>query len=95
MFHHHVMFKLREEKRGEMAELVSRLRRLQQDVPSVREVRVGTNVVNGPKSYDVYYYARFDDVAGFLAYMKHPLHVPVVAYVEAICSGVADVDVEE
>ncbi|MCE9590251.1 MAG: Dabb family protein [Planctomycetes bacterium] len=93
MLHHHVMFKMRDDKRGEIETFIVKLKKLKQDVPTVREVRVGLNTVKGKKSYDIYYYARFDDAAGFEAYMKHPLHVPVVKYVEEVCSAVADVDV--
>lgn len=78
-----------------MDNLVAMLERLKTDVPSIRELKVGRNVVHGPKSFDIYYYARFDDADGFAAYMKHPLHLPVMAYVEQVCSDVADVDVFE
>ena len=94
MFDHFVMFKLRDDKRGELEHFVTRLQQLRQDVPSIRDLWVSRNVRQGPKSYDVLYFAQFDDEAGFNEYMTHPKHIPVMRYVDEICSGVADVDVK-
>lgn len=94
MFDHYVMFKLREDKRGEIRNFVAMLEQLESDVPQIQDLRVMTDVRRGPKSYDVLYHARFDDEAGFNAYMRHPKHIPVMAYVEQVCSAIADIDVQ-
>ena len=63
MFDHYVMFKLRDDKKGELDTFVSKLKQLKADVPSIRELNVFLNVRKGPKSYDVFYFAAFDDEA--------------------------------
>ncbi len=93
MFEHYVMFKLKEERRGELQNFIAKLEQLRTDVPFVRDLKVVPDSRHGPKSYDVLYYAKFDDEAGFESYMKHPKHVPVQKYVEEVCSGIVDVDV--
>lgn len=93
MFDHYVMFKMRENKRDQMPVFIKKLKGLKADVPTIRELWVRTNERQGRKSFDILYFARFDDAAGFEAYMKHPKHVPVVAYVDEVCSDVADVDI--
>jgi hypothetical protein len=89
------MFKMRPDKRDRMEEFIAKLRRLEHDVPGIRAIEVSTNAVSGLKSFDIYYYAKFDNRAGFEAYMAHPRHVPVIAYVDEVCSDVADVDVQD
>lgn len=93
MFDHYVMFKMRADKRDQMPVFIGKLRQLKTDVPTIRELWVRTNERQGKKSFDILYLARFDDRAGFEAYMKHPRHVPVIAYVDEVCSDVADVDI--
>ncbi|MCC7193041.1 MAG: Dabb family protein [Phycisphaeraceae bacterium] len=92
MFEHYVMFKLKEHKASELQPFIARLKQLKDDVPTIRELKVIPNERKGRKSHDLLYIARFDDVAGFEAYMTHPRHVPVIQYVDEICSSVADVD---
>jgi hypothetical protein len=94
MFDHYVMFKLRDNKKGEMQAFVDKLKQLKADVPSIRELNVFLNARQGPKSYDILYFAAFDDETGFQEYMKHPKHIPVMKYVDEVCSGIADVDVK-
>lgn len=95
MFDHYVMFRLRDDRRDRLDEFVRMLEQLRRDVPTIRELRVRRNVRQGPKSFDLLYLARFDDEAGFQEYMRHPLHIPVMRYVEEVCSAVGDVDVVE
>lgn len=95
MFDHYVMFRLRADKRSELETFVAKLQQLRADVPAIRELWVRRNARQGPKSHDLLYFARFGDRAGFEAYMKHPLHVPVMKYVDEVCDAVADVDVED
>ena len=94
MFDHYVMFKLRDDKKDQLDVFVSKLKQLKQDVPVIRKLWVELNRRKGRKSYDILYFAQFEDEAAFEEYMKHPKHTPVVAYVDEICSGVADVDVK-
>ncbi len=92
MFDHYVMFKLRPDKRGELQTFIEKLKQLRFEVPHIRDLKVMPDIRRGPKSYDVLYYVRFDDQAGFEAYMSHPKHLPVMHYVEAVCSDIVDVD---
>lgn len=93
MFDHYVMFKMRDNKHDQLPVFIEKLKQLKKDVPTIRELWVRTNERKGRKSFDILYFARFDDSAGFEAYMKHQKHVPVIAYVDEVCSEVADVDI--
>ena len=93
MLDHYVMFRLKPNRRGELPEVVRRLEQLRHDVPTIRFSEVLPNGPRGPNSYDVLYHIRFDDDAGFRAYMTHPKHVPVQKYVESLVDGIADIDV--
>jgi hypothetical protein len=94
MHEHYVMFKLKDECRKDLDEVVKRLKGLQGSVPLVRKAEVFMNQLPGPHSYDVMFHAVFDDTAGFKAYMVHPDHVPVQHYIEArvVIDMIADLD---
>jgi hypothetical protein len=87
------MFRLRQDKRAALNTFVAKLRQLEHDVPVIRFAEVLINQRQGPKSYDLMFHVRYDDEAGFRAYMTHPKHIPVMKYVDEVCDGVADIDV--
>ena len=47
------------------------------DIDGVLDLKVGSDVVGSPRSYDTGLVIVFPDRAGLDAYQKHPRHVPV------------------
>lgn len=95
MLDHYVMFKLKPECRGDLPEVVRRLRQLEREVPAIRFAEVLTDALHGAHSYDVLFHIRVDSAEAFRTdYMLHPCHVPVQKYIEARVCGIADIDVQ-
>jgi hypothetical protein len=95
MLTHVVLFKLKERTAENISEVVSRLARLAESVPMVRDLEVGADVIRSARSYDVALIVKFDDRAAMEAYQVHPEHVPVLAFVREVCESVVAVDFEE
>lgn len=87
MLKHVVMWKLKEEALGMDraalgAAMKQRLEALVGQVPSIRSLEVGLNVVPGDTARDVVLVSRFDDLAGLQAYVDHPAHQAVLGFVK-------------
>ena len=92
---HIVLFKLNEVNEENIAAAMAQLRSLEGNIPSLRSLRLGADIIRSPRSYDIGLIATFDDLAGLQAYQAHPVHLPVLAYVRENCSVVAVADYEE
>jgi len=94
MHQHYVMFKLKDEYKKDLPEVVKKLKRLQDEIPLIKMSEVFVNEIHGPHSYDVMFHAVFDDTESFKAYMKHPAHIPVQKYIEerVFIDKIADID---
>lgn len=89
MLKHIVMWKLKDQALGMDkaalgAELKRRLEALVGQVPSIRSFEVGLNVVPSDTARDVVLVSAFDDLAGLNAYVEHPAHQDVVAFVKQV-----------
>ncbi|HEX6540411.1 MAG TPA: Dabb family protein [Ktedonobacterales bacterium] len=95
MVRHVVMFKLNsqvtEEERNHWMESV---RHLANEIPDVRNLTLGSDVLRLPRSYDVALVVDFDSLEGLLTYEHHPAHVAVAAVSRALASHAASVDFE-
>ena len=81
MITHIVLFKLKDRSPESVAKARDALASLAGNVPTLRSIEVGTDVVHGPRSYDVAVVAKFDFVEDLEAYRVHPFHVGVGNYV--------------
>jgi hypothetical protein len=89
---HIVMFKL--DDPGVAAEAATRLEALVGAVPTLRSMVAGADVVRSERSYDLGLVATFDDRAGLDAYVEHPVHREVAAFIRAQSVGSVAVDFE-
>jgi hypothetical protein len=87
--------------RSERAEFAAAFERAIREIPTVRQVRVGTRVTHGaayesgmPDSADVLAAIEFDDVAGLQAYLRHPAHDAVGAMFGRLLSSALVYDFE-
>lgn len=94
MHEHYVMFKLKDEYKKDLPEIVRKLKSLQDSIPLIRKSEVFINEIQGPHSYDIMFHAVFNDTEGFRSYMVHPVHIPVQQYIEqrVIIEKIADMD---
>ena len=92
MFTHVVMFKLKD--RADLDETVARLCSLAGNVPSLRHIEVGQDVLQSSRSFDIVLIAKFDDQAGMAAYQTHPYHVGVLEHMKRVMETAVAVDYE-
>ncbi|PWT92746.1 MAG: stress responsive protein [Blastocatellia bacterium] len=73
-------------------EHVNLLRSLQSQIPEIRSLSVGFDILHLARSYDTGLVAFFDDRAGLDTYTIHPEHVKVAEFGRSISEHVASVD---
>ena len=91
---HLVLLRLKEANEANIAAALTQLRSLDGQIPSLRSLRVGADLIRSPRSYDIGLMATFDDLAGLQAYQEHPTHLPVLAYMKENCATIAAADYE-
>ncbi len=94
MITHVVLFKLKDNSAEVLETAVSTLRSLDGQVPTLKSIEVGTDLVHSERSYDIALITRFDDMAGYKVYADHPNHLPVLDYMRSVISGAVSVDFE-
>jgi hypothetical protein len=78
----------------ERASWMSLLRALPGQIPSLRSMTVGTDVLGGEASHELAIVADFDDLEGLDAYNKHPAHAEVLRISAPVKVSLATVDFE-
>lgn len=86
------MFKMNDKADAE--EAVALLRSMDGQIPSLRSLEAGVNVIDTDRSYDVGIMTTFDDAAGWKEYADHPFHAPVIAWMKAHTATSVAVDYE-
>lgn len=94
MITHIVTFKLRDTSPEHLAHCKGLLDGLLDQVPTLRTMLVGVNVVDSPRAHDLGLIATYDDLAGLQAYQVHPAHEEVAAYLRSSSEAIASVDFE-
>ena len=84
MLTHVVMFKLKEKTQELVDETVARLMAMDGEIPSLRGLEVGADVILSTRSYDVVLIADFDNQDGLDAYIAHPAHQVVLEFIERV-----------
>ena len=92
MITHIVTFKLDDPAQAESCKAM--LDGLVGQVPSLRSMVVGINVVDSPRAHTLALIATFDDLAGLEAYQVHPAHQEVATHLRAASTAIAAVDFE-
>jgi hypothetical protein len=95
MVDHLVFFAVREEApQQEVADLVSSIHGLSEEVPSTVDLSVGEDFSGRSGGYTHALFAGFEDAAGLQKYMEHPAHLAVVEKLDATTTGRIVVDYE-
>ncbi len=80
MLVHVVMFKLKDRSRESAERARDVLLAMEGQIPELRAIEVGVDVLRSERSYDVVLVTQFDDVAAMQRYQVHPRHRDVIAY---------------
>ena len=95
MIRHVAVFRFAPEFTGDQREhWMSLLRALPSQVPSLRSMSVGVDVLGGDNSHELAIVADFDDLDGLEAYSRHPAHAEVLRISAPVKLSLATVDFE-
>jgi len=95
MITHIVLFKLAEPTTENMAATQAKLLSMKSEIPLLRHIEAGVDVIRSERSYDVALITRFDSLADLQSYQIHPYHAgEVVPFMKSVCSSIAAVDYE-
>jgi hypothetical protein len=88
MVDHLVFFAVREEaSQEEVEDLVSSIRALRDEVPSVVDLSVGEDFSGRSGGHTHALFVRFEGAAGLREYMEHPAHLAVVEKLDSTTTG--------
>ena len=79
MIRHIVLFKIKEEYRDEIPQLVANFYGMKGRIEGMLDLEAGRDVLHSERSYDLALVTTFEDMDAFRAYQTHPVHMPVRA----------------
>ena len=94
MITHIVFFKLKDASPGNIEKTRDVLQGLDGNVPKLRSLEVGVDVIHSERSYDIALVARFDSLEDLNAYQTHPVHVKVGEFINSVKESAVAVDYE-
>lgn len=93
MFTHVVFFKLKEPNIENMKKAKNILEGMKGNIPQLKDIEVGMDVVRSQRSYDICLITRFDSQEEMDEYQVHPYHVnEVLKNLRPMLEGSAAVD---
>ena len=95
MIKHIVLFKVKDEFKPEVAEMINKFMKMKSEIPGLLDFSVGTDFVRSARSYDLGLIATLKDEAALEVYANHPLHLPLKNHMAEISDAVASVDFVE
>ena len=94
MIRHIVLFKIKDEYKSEIPQLVKNFYGMKGRVEGLLELEAGADVLHSDRSYDLALVTLFDGMASFQAYQTHPAHLPVKKRMHEVRSGSVACDFE-
>ena len=77
MIRHVVMFKIKDEYKAEIPQLVENFYGMKGRIEGLVDLEAGADFLGSERSYDLALITLFKDRASFEAYPDHPVHLPV------------------
>ena len=77
MIRHIVMFKIKDEYKSEIPQLVKNFYGMKGKIEGMTELEAGADFLGSERSYDLALVTSFVDRTAFEAYQTHPVHQPV------------------
>ena len=94
MIRHIVMFKIKDEFKDEIPQLVENFYGMKGKREGLLDLEAGQDVLHSGRSYDLALITVFDSMASFEAYQTHPVHMPVRARMHEVRSASVACDYE-
>ncbi len=95
MITHLVFFKLTDPSPENTAATRGKLLSMEGQIPLLRHIEAGVDVIRSERSYDVALITRFDSLDDLQAYQIHPYHAgEVIPFMKSVCSSIVAVDYE-
>ncbi len=94
MIRHIVMFKIKDEFRDEIPELVKSFLEMKGRIEGMLDLEAGADFLKSERSYDLALITVFENRAAFDAYQTHPVHLPVKRRMHEVRSASAACDYE-
>ncbi len=94
MITHVVFFKLKDPSPVNMEKARAAIAGLEGQIPQLRHLEVGIDLLRSERSYDLALVSRFDSLADLQAYQVHPVHQEVVKYLREVSQSIIAVDYE-
>lgn len=94
MLTHVVFFKLKDKSSGTLEKLKNDLLALKEQIPVLRSIEVGIDILQTERSFDLVLYSKFDSLEDMQAYQIHPAHLKVAEYIQTVKETVYAVDFE-
>ena len=77
MIRHIVMFRIKDEFKNEIPQLVKNFQGMKGRIEGMIDLEAGADILHSERSYDLALITVFQDRAAFDAYQTHPVHMPV------------------
>ncbi len=77
MIRHIVLFKIKDEYKAEIPQLVENFYGMKGKIEGMIDLESGADILGSERSYDLALITLFRDRAAFDAYQTHPVHLPV------------------
>ena len=94
MIRHIVLFKIKEEYKSEIPQLVKNFYGMKGRIEGMLDLEAGQDVLHSERSYDLALITVFDGMASFQAYQTHPVHMPVKKRMHEVRSASVACDFE-
>ncbi|MFZ3382378.1 MAG: Dabb family protein [Candidatus Methanoperedens sp.] len=94
MITHVVLFKLKDRSPHSIEKAKDVLLGLKGNIPFLRYLEVGIDVLRSERSYDIALITKFDSMEDLQAYQVHPFHLEVAKYITAVRESTIAVDFE-
>ena len=94
MIRHIVMFKIKDEFKNEIPQLVKNFYGMKGKIEGMLDLEAGQDLLHSDRSYDVALITVFDSMESFKAYQDHPVHLPVKKKMHEVRSASVSCDYE-
>jgi len=94
MIRHIVLFKIKDEFKDEIPQLVRNFYGMKGKIEGMLDLEAGQDVLHSDRSYDLALITVFDGMASFQAYQTHPAHLPVKQRMHEVRSASVACDFE-
>lgn len=96
MLRHYVFIRYATDTSAEhVAEFCRRMLDLRDQVPGIRQLEIGRDILREARSWDLVLIMRFDSVEALRSYQKHPLHVGLMQFNQPHVKDVGAIDFME